>query len=114
MNAIHARSQLRYWPTSGRPFILAHGPGSWRDSVHTAPIARHDVLAAFDADSRTEHVAKQIEFRRTEALAHARRRADGAVVLDEQKPVAVAAHLGHVAFLGPLLRQRAQLGGQRR
>src|SRR5262245_51317939 len=109
MNAIHARSQLRYWPTPGGPFILAHAAGRWRDAVDAPPIAGHDVLAAFDTDAWAEDVAKEIEFSRAEALAHGRRGADGAVVFDEEEAVAVAPDLGHVAFLGPLLRERAQL-----
>src|SRR5262245_8608547 len=114
MNAIHARSQLRYWPTSDRPYILAHGAVRWRDAVDAAPIAGDDVFAALDGRLRPQHVAKQIELGRAEALANGRRGANGAVVFDEEEAVAVATDLGHVAFLGPLLRERAQLVAERR
>src|SRR5262249_8327427 len=107
-------SEDLYLSTVPRALRSPRLPTHRGDAVHAAAIAGDDVLCAFDRDSGTEDVAKQVELRRTETLTHARRGADGAVVFDEQKPVAVAPHLGHVAFLGPLLRQRAQLVAERR
>ena len=86
----------------------------WRDSVGAAPVARKNVFRPLDADARPERRAEEVELAGAEALARGGRGADRAVILDEQKPGAVALHLGHVPFVGADLRELLHSLRQRR
>src|SRR5947209_2482990 len=66
------------------------------------------------ADAGPEHVPEEVELGRAEPLAQRRRRANRAVIFDEQKAAAIALHLGHIAFVGAHARELLQLFRERR
>src|SRR5262249_35914142 len=90
----------------GSMVAVANGFGFRRDPVGTATVAGDNVLHALYADVGTEHRAKQLKFRFAKPFADGRRRADRAMILDEEKTsIPFALDFGHVAFLGPHLSQ---------
>src|SRR5262245_15183089 len=77
--------------------------------VSAAAGAGHDVLRARHVDALAEDRPKRLELLRAESGARGRRRADGAVILDEQKSaVGLSLHLGHVSLLGSNGREHLQ------
>lgn len=72
------------------------------------------MLDALHRRSRAQHIAEQIEFGAAKALAGRGGGADRAMVLQQQKPLAVGAPFGHVSFARTNLGQARDAGSQRR
>src|SRR5713226_1964008 len=68
------------------------------DAIDAAPGAGQDVLVANDPRRVAQHAAEDVELGAAESLAARRRRADRAVILDEEKAIALCAPFGHIAF----------------
>jgi hypothetical protein len=86
----------------------------WLYAVNAALIALDNVLGALDTHSRAEHRLKQLQLSRTKSLTSIRRRANRAVILNEEiTALTFLPDLGHVAFFASNLRERRQFLFQR-
>jgi hypothetical protein len=97
-----ARPALRARRAPARPLTLA-------DPVGAATRTGENMVDALDGDVGPQHGAKNCQFRTTQTLASCRRRANRAVVLDEQK--AFPRFFGdarHVALAASNFRKRGK------
>jgi hypothetical protein len=71
------------------------------------------MLGAFHCDIGSQHIAEHLQFRSAETLAGGGGRADGAMILQQQKASPIGAPFGHVAFARADLRQSCDTRAQR-
>src|SRR4051794_15641164 len=83
------------------------GLGSDLDAVGTAAVAVHHVLSSPDRHVGTERTLEHLELGLAQRATGHCRVADRAVMLDQEKGVAVLTHLGQVALVGTDVGQSA-------
>src|SRR5215475_14474184 len=87
--------------------LVLPAPLSRGDAIGATAGAHQDVIGPPDGGAR-QHAPKDLEFRSAQSLTGARRRADRAVVLDQQQAaVRLRDALGHITFLATQGREAA-------